>query len=295
MGKNLLQGLAAELPFGSCQFQGLRRPLPLHAMVTACGHQRVSPADAYDWHGLRRGNAEFVLIQYTLAGEGALRYEESQHRLRPGQALLLRMPHDHRYYLPPDGTAWQFVYWTLTGREIGRVWSHLLATAGPVLALAPESAAVETLLGLYRGSVAGEELDAFAVSARAYRLAMDLGSAVAGHLAAEVVPEPVRRARHYLREHCTEDVEVADAAAVAALSEAHFSRLFRRHTGMSPRAYLEDARMRRALQLLHDATRSVKEVAHRCGFRDPNYFAKVFRRHTGLSPTDYRRSGMYGP
>src|SRR6516164_109833 len=70
----------------------------LHAMVTSAGYDRCADP-RYDWHGLRRGSMPYVLLQHTIAGGGLLRYDRTRHELRPGQTMLLRFPHDNRYWV----------------------------------------------------------------------------------------------------------------------------------------------------------------------------------------------------
>jgi AraC-like DNA-binding protein len=54
--------------------------------------------------------------------------------------------------------------------------------------------------------------------------------------------------------------------------------------------------MRAAAELLRSRALTVREVAHRVGYRQPAQFAKAFRRHHGLAPSDYRSSrGGGGP
>jgi AraC-like DNA-binding protein len=38
---------------------------------------------------------------------------------------------------------------------------------------------------------------------------------------------------------------------------------------------------------------TVREVAHRVGYRQPAQFAKAFRRHHGQSPSDYRATRRF--
>ena len=46
--------------------------------------------------------------------------------------------------------------------------------------------------------------------------------------------------------------------------------------------------MERAADLLATRMFTVREVAHRVGYRQPAQFAKAFRRHHGTSPSDFR-------
>jgi AraC-like DNA-binding protein len=49
--------------------------------------------------------------------------------------------------------------------------------------------------------------------------------------------------------------------------------------------------MRRAAEMLATRSLTVREVAHRVGYRQPAQFAKAFRRHHGLAPSDFRALG----
>jgi AraC-like DNA-binding protein len=46
--------------------------------------------------------------------------------------------------------------------------------------------------------------------------------------------------------------------------------------------------MERAAEMLLGRGLTVREVAHRVGYRQPAQFAKAFRRHHGTSPSAYR-------
>ena len=58
------------------------------------------------------------------------------------------------------------------------------------------------------------------------------------------------------------------------------------------REHLTGVRMDRAAEMLVSAGPTVREVAHRVGYRQPAQFAKAFRRHHGLAPSAYRAHGL---
>jgi hypothetical protein len=98
MGNSMLARLRAGEP-GSVAALFPKGSYRLHAMLTSAGYDRRT-GGTYDWHGLRRGEAPFVLLQHTLSGSGRLRYEKRHMEIRAGQTLLLSFPHDDRYWLP---------------------------------------------------------------------------------------------------------------------------------------------------------------------------------------------------
>jgi AraC family transcriptional regulator of adaptative response / methylphosphotriester-DNA alkyltransferase methyltransferase len=52
--------------------------------------------------------------------------------------------------------------------------------------------------------------------------------------------------------------------------------------------------MERAAELLRIRGLTVRDVAHRVGYRQPAQFAKAFRRHHGIAPSDFRANGRFG-
>lgn len=57
-------------------------------------------------------------------------------------------------------------------------------------------------------------------------------------------------------------------------------------TGMSPGAYLQEIRLRRALSALLRGSRTVSEIAYAHGFNTPNYFTRVFKKRYGILPSE---------
>lgn len=92
-----------------------------------------------------------------------------------------------------------------------------------------------------------------------------------------------------MERHLDEEFDLARFAAAAALSEFHFSRLFKKATGFSPSRYFIRLRIAKACRLLRETNRSVIDIGLDVGYSSPSHFAQVFRRETGAVPTDYRR------
>ena len=99
----------------------------------------------------------------------------------------------------------------------------------------------------------------------------------------------IQQAAQYISEHFREDISLADVAAQAYMSESHFSRKFKKITGLNFSEYLTSTRIKAADDLLLQTSMSIAEIAAACGFGDANYFGDIFKKHKGMSPTKYRR------
>jgi AraC-like DNA-binding protein len=98
------------------------------------------------------------------------------------------------------------------------------------------------------------------------------------------------RARDLADTGYADGLTVADLAAAAHLSPAHFSREFRRAFGESPHAYLLTRRLERAAALLRSTDWSVADICMRVGLTSVGSFTTRFSRAYGMTPTAYRAS-----
>jgi transcriptional regulator GlxA family with amidase domain len=73
------------------------------------------------------------------------------------------------------------------------------------------------------------------------------------------------------------------------ISQAHLTRLFDRHFGVSPLQYYRRLRMEVAASRLINSTASVKEIAWELGYSNPFHFSRSFKRFAEMSPVEYRR------
>ncbi len=99
-----------------------------------------------------------------------------------------------------------------------------------------------------------------------------------------------RKVRTYIDNHISGPVPVADLCALVQLSEAHFSRAFRRTFGKSPHAFLIRRRVELAAQYMLQTEAPLSDIALRCGFTDQPHLCKHFRQTTGHTPAAWRRA-----
>jgi transcriptional regulator GlxA family with amidase domain len=100
----------------------------------------------------------------------------------------------------------------------------------------------------------------------------------------------IHRVIEHLHNHFEEKLNVADLAQIAAMSTAHFSRVFRRETGHPPLEYLIRIRLQKARLLLMAGDDNITEIALKCGFATPSHFAACFQRQCGTTPSEYRKT-----
>jgi AraC family transcriptional regulator, regulatory protein of adaptative response / methylphosphotriester-DNA alkyltransferase methyltransferase len=84
------------------------------------------------------------------------------------------------------------------------------------------------------------------------------------------------------------DLSLDEIARRVASSRRQLQRAYAEIGHTTFRDHLTRVRMEKAAELLCTRGLTVREVAHRVGYRQPAQFAKAFRRHLGVAPSDYR-------
>lgn len=99
--------------------------------------------------------------------------------------------------------------------------------------------------------------------------------------------EAVKDSIAYMRSHFREALTLQQLAEQAALSPSHYIRVFRRCTGQTPFAFLNDLRMEEAARCLEQAM-TVSETAQRVGVPNLSHFIRLFRKRFGHTPKQYQ-------
>jgi len=283
-----MSGSLSSLPFKQFVFY---RPGDesggLNALIANAGHEALRPGAAYAWDGTRRGASEMLIWQYTIAGRGKVSCGGKTFDVLPGEAMLLKVPEKHRYWLPEDSEGWEFIFLTLSGSEVMRLGMEARKRLGVVIRHAAYSGVVRTASSILSESLADRLKSRFEISGRAYAFMMALLSETNSR---EPKPSgfPLEAAREHCLAHIAEPLTVDDLAKSVNLSRWHFSRSFRKATGIAPHQYILEAKMGLASHLLLNTRYSVKEVACRCGFEDASYFCKTFKKTHGSAPGEFR-------
>jgi AraC family transcriptional regulator len=112
-------------------------------------------------------------------------------------------------------------------------------------------------------------------------------------LNSSVEPLPSRilcRIRDRIEAELDTELSLASLAKESGYSRAHFLRMFRAATGLTPHQYVLERRLSTAQQLLRQSKMLLADIALKCGFSSQTHMNDVFRKRLGVTPLDYRRN-----
>lgn len=98
------------------------------------------------------------------------------------------------------------------------------------------------------------------------------------------------RAIEFMEACLSKQFSVAELAAAAGLSPAHFIRQFKASLGIAPHQYLLRLRLDRAKRLLRETDCSIAQIAFECGFSHQEHMTRFFSRLVGTTPATFRRA-----
>jgi AraC-like DNA-binding protein len=101
-------------------------------------------------------------------------------------------------------------------------------------------------------------------------------------------PLIVRKARAYIIKNRTGSLSLTEVAKASGASVFHFSKVFKKTTGLGFTDYVARVRLEDAKAELLNPNRRISEIAYDVGFQSLTQFNRVFRRIFGQSPTQFR-------
>lgn len=228
-------------------------------------------------------------ILYITRGEGVFESEPSGKReVKAGNVLLLFPGVWHRYR-PSRRTGWD-EYWVSYNGDYARRLAErgFISPQAPLLNTGLDDAILNPYLSLldrvrreppgYQQLIAANTMEILAAAL----------AAVQTSRTGDRVTAAIREAKIILTQRTEEVVDMERLAASLHMSYAHFRRLFKQQTGLSPYQYHLQLRIHRAREMLHGTTLSVRQVAARLNFQTSYHFSKIFKKKTGMSPSQWR-------
>jgi AraC family transcriptional regulator len=100
----------------------------------------------------------------------------------------------------------------------------------------------------------------------------------------------LKRIREKIEANLEADLTLESLAEESGYSRAHFLRMFRVATGLTPHQYVLELRLTRAQDCLRQMNASIIDIAESCGFSSQSHMTSVFRQRLEMTPGEFRRS-----
>jgi AraC-like DNA-binding protein len=245
--------------------------------------------DHYQFHWERGRVLQEYQALYILRGDGEFESETGgNRRVLPGSLMLL-FPGEWHRYRPRKTIGWDEHWISFGGQQIDRlVQAGFIGADQPVLHTGVDEAILHPYLAaldrVRTEPIGCQQL----ISVNVLEILAASLAALRRQRSSTRNETIVREARTLIEQHAAKLMSIEQLSGRFRLSEKHFRRLFKSHTGLSPYQYYLQTRIHRAKEMLLGTTLSIKEIAEALHFENPFHFSKAFKDKAGMSPTQWR-------
>ena len=102
------------------------------------------------------------------------------------------------------------------------------------------------------------------------------------------LPEKFQDTINYMLKNYRYELNIAQLAKRASMSQSTFTRTFKKSLGKTPLQYLLLLRLEAAREFLRNGC-SVSDAAEKAGFKDSCYFARLFRKYLNEQPRHWKQ------
>lgn len=237
-----------------------------------------------------RRDLDSILLVYTRGGHGRLFRHGNRFDIQANQLFLIDCMTEHLYETI-DETGWDFDWVHFNGPGVRSLLEIFDAQdSSPIRIVHPDSTIPELFNRLYELLERKGICQEFQVSSLLIALLTE--SII---LAMDDYPPKgsrhvsVTRAIEILEGNLEKKITLDQLSLQCSTDKYYLIKLFRQHTGLTPMAYLQQARISKAKELLLNTSQSVERIGEAVGFSPASYFITVFRRWEQMTPLAYRK------
>jgi AraC-like DNA-binding protein len=104
--------------------------------------------------------------------------------------------------------------------------------------------------------------------------------------------DEIEKAKEYIETHWKEGFDLSETAKAAGLSKAHFTKLFKKHTGLTPHEYYINYKISKLKENLLDTNLSIAQAFAACNMSYNGHSAKLFKEKVGVPPSVFRKMSV---
>ncbi|MGN0322078.1 MAG: helix-turn-helix domain-containing protein [Oliverpabstia sp.] len=240
-------------------------------------------------YSLTRDAYDSFLLMYIEKGQLVVEYENKTQSVSSGNFILLDCYKLHSYHMDTDCE----ILWMHFDGPSARPYYDLITTKlGYVFFLSNPYSAVEKLSHIYQSflqkKVLSEALLSKLITDILTVFLTDTSILSAGNLPEDSDIHQINDIVTFINEHISDNLSVSELANRAMLSNYHFIRIFKKHTGFTPHEYVRNIRISTARYLLKTTELTVKDICFRTGFSCESVFCTAFKNKTGTTPAQFR-------
>ncbi len=240
--------------------------------VASCGHWIIKD------HLLENRTRNDYLIIYCVGGSGVFVEGKKEYKIKQGMLFAAFPDIVHSYWCDENG--WEIFFVHFGGDMAEKIlgWTGL-SVLNPVAKIGIRDELTEMFKQILSTAIDKKLNYEITAAGFLYQLLLQIKTCI---VSTQVEKSKLQQAIDLKTN------SIDEMAQCAEMSKFHFIREFKKATGITPGQYIIRRKITHAKELLLNKHLTVKEVAFKAGFKDPDYFSRAFKKHTGYKPERFR-------
>ena len=233
------------------------------------------------------------IFHYVISGKGSVTLNGKTYELQKGSLFVLS-PHSNAVYAPQKEDPWSYIWIEFSGPAVktaleGTSYSNENFVFGD-----DEKGSLRSLFMemIEEDNVSTEFSESWLLCSYLLKIFAFLNK---NHPKEERLflskkEETIKRIEEYLTLHCNDgDLSLGEVAEKFGFSQSYLTRLFKAQTGITPMQFVDELRMKKAIELLSRHSLTIDQISEAVGYKNQFYFTKRFKMYYGVPPSKYKK------
>ncbi len=247
--------------------------------ITICDSMHHAPPRIYPHHSLT----------FILSGKGTYVVGNDTYELSAGQGFLI-MPETICSYTADLNEPWTYIYVVFSGNDAEAITQNAGLDENELIF---DFELTNDFIGLLHSMhTSCREQTAMGYEAIGY-LTLVISNLIEKNMSNKPeyssVEQYIKKAKNYISQHYSYNITIQELASHVGLDRTYLYKLFMETLNKSPSEYINNYRLKKAVEMMENKQLTLPNIALSTGFYDYSYFSKQFIKKYNKSPGAYRR------
>lgn len=241
---------------------------------------------------MKRKGVDNYLFHFVRGGDGVLQYEGKQYSLKEGDMYILRCKNYHELKTGKSGFFQQYFFY-FTGDFASDYYDICYENGFEVVNAKNPEYVTRLMEKLFLCAKTMSKSNNLIATNTIFEIFAELAINISSDKSTveEEIHQPlISQAIEYIETNSHKKISIDDLAQMAHLSGAHFIRMFKKHTGVTPYDYILRVRINKAKGWLQNTDATINRISFETGFSSPNHFVEKFKSIVGVTPNVFRKN-----
>ncbi len=231
-------------------------------------------------------------IHFVVKGKGTYVVGEEVFEVSEGQGFLIA-PNVICSYTADAEEPWAYIYVVFCGSDADSIVRNAgLDENEPLFEFELKKEFLDLLYSIHNACRKQSSMGYEAIGYFALAMSKLIEQNISGRREYSTAEQYIKKAKAYIEQHYSYNITIQELSLHIGLDRTYLYRLFEEKLKKSPSEYINDFRLKKAVEMMKNEMLTLPNIALSSGFYDYSYFSKRFIKKYKVSPGTYRRSLM---